>query len=117
MTNEELRQIEKRHSKITPGGWFVRGDEWTGLFIQNDQCTGNASGQEILADDDYNTKAADIDFVVNAPTDISALLAHCRELEAEVKRLKLYESVVMTAEVDKVINDTRAHFRGEATND
>lgn len=48
---------------------------------------------------------------------IAALLVALKERDAEVKRLKGYEDVALAAEVDKVINNTRANLRGEVVDD
>lgn len=95
MTNEELREIEERHSKITPGGWTWRHDEWWGEELI-EVITDVKLEADVLrivtiyggGDKGFDQDIINVKFIAHAPTDISALLAGYHELKAEVERLK-----------------------------
>ena len=92
----DLDEIEARANAATPGPWFVHesdrpGDYWT---VSADperpfECEvfddGSAGGEY-----GPSCSIADRDFLVAARTDVPALIARVRELEAECERLKTF---------------------------
>jgi len=93
MTPEELKEIDERADKATPGPWTTETpkkdeDGWTqGVSVAS---TGRGSIIYSLTEGGafpYNDRY----FIAHARTDIPALLAHIREQEVYVMAWKLYE--------------------------
>ena len=83
MTDEEIREIERRCNEATPAPWqsFIEGRDHLGGsdFIRT-------GGLDDACPDIYLTQAthADQDFIAHARQDIPALIAEIRRLKALV---------------------------------
>ena len=91
MTPNQLAEIEARAEAATPGPWGIYG--YIGV-LQTDGKRRNIIDIGFLGTDERGfeisvrveetgIKPKDADFIAHARTDIPALLAHIRELEAE----------------------------------
>lgn len=92
----DIDAIEARANAATPGPWeaidqkrehhefkFVRSKT---AIHKNDR--GPSYAYEILSDEDYDTKSADMQFIAHARTDIPDLIAAYRSQAAEIARLR-----------------------------
>lgn len=78
MKPEELKAIEKRAEKATPGPWEIdKGHLWRA-----------GSCQQIIATEQCNP--TDMDFITHAREDIPALLTEVKRLQAELDELTGY---------------------------
>ena len=92
----DLDAIERRANAATPGPWAVyeKPDPWGYWTVQD------ADGKDVFDDGSAGAEygqtcgIADRDFLVAARTDVPALIARVRELEAELKeeRVKWQQS-------------------------
>jgi hypothetical protein len=88
----DLDEIERRANAATPGPWVVyeKPDPWGYWTVQD------ADGKDVFDDGSAGAEygqtcgIADRDFLVAARTDVPALIARVRELEAECERLRTF---------------------------
>ncbi len=109
----DLDAIERRANAATPGPWYVHdrpADFWT-VGTDPDwpfECEvfddGSAHGE-------YGAlcNIADRDFLVAARTDVPALIARVRELEAECERLKTFAAANFSAMIRQEAEQMRAY--------
>jgi hypothetical protein len=101
----DIDAIEARANAATPGPWeaidqkrehhefkFVRSKT---AIHKNDR--GPSYAYEILSDEDYDTKSADMQFIAHARTDIPALIAAYRSQAGEIARLRARVAELVTA--------------------
>lgn len=89
ITAAELDTWDKLCAEATPEPWTIRtrGPDDPG-FVEYPRQEGQAYGQEILADDDYPTKVADIAFVSAARNAMPRLIAAVQEAEECTRQLE-----------------------------
>ena len=108
MTEQQLAEIEARWAKATPGPWFSEYGEqqanpeeppsWNGeMYITGKQGTAQYDQSSYIATVGYNGSGeSDAAAIANAPTDISALLAEVRRLNAEnAEQKKVIDATVL----------------------
>jgi hypothetical protein len=111
----DLDEIERRANAATPGPWYVHesdrpGDYWTvsadpdwpfDCEVFDDGSAGGEYGP--------SCSIADRDFLVAARTDVPALIARVRELEAECERLKTFAAQNFAAMIRQEAEQMRAY--------
>ena len=122
LSEEQLREIEERERKASPGPWilghsntevFTDAIDWmTNIIIKSTDpdlwCTGLYRGDDPGGDDPETeflftavtgngpTSAANADFIAHARQDIPALVATIRELQARVETTTWYNGTLLT---------------------
>lgn len=96
----DIAAIERRLEAATPGIWEAidheaHGHDWK--FIRAPEAIVENPGnrpyaQQILSDEDYPTKSADLQFVAHAKQDIPALLAAVKDRDTRITQLEKREA-------------------------
>lgn len=88
MTNEQLTEIEARLNSATPGPWLKQFQTQVVVFSEFHIPRLIADcGREQYSNEMYEQNAANAALVINAPSDIAALIAEVRKLQAIVARI------------------------------
>lgn len=85
MTTQELKNIEERCEKATPGPWEDEVHHWGDTVVEADisDCRVRISSLEI------GSRLEDMaEFILSSRTDIPALLAHIKAQDEEIEKLK-----------------------------
>jgi hypothetical protein len=94
MTNEELDAIERRANAATPGPWFPPVTRERGPGCDDRACVVDHEGCAVWP----WHRREDMEFAYAARTDVPALIARVRELEAALKDIAVGDLIGLKRE-------------------
>lgn len=108
LTPEQLAEIRTRLEAAEPGPWRLDRDQWNSIDrVVGANCWVVSASPIGYENSSLSIDESDAAFIVAAPTDVAALLAHAEVVETELEEKKLeleylgHEVVQLRAELAK----------------